>query len=167
MRPVIEETGNVYGRLTVLGRSPERQGKNQCWLCRCECQTLTIVTGSHLRHGKTRSCGCLNLEKLRARVRHGQAKGGHARVYRIWNAMKQRCHNPNQPHYQRYGGVGVAVCDEWRKSFDAFYAYMGDPTTPDHSIDRIDNSRGYEPGNCRWATASEQMKNRRKFRRNK
>ena len=84
------------------------------------------------------------------------------RVYRIWNAMIQRCTNPNQPHYERYGGRGVTVCDAWRGSFEAFYADMGEPTTDTHSIDRKDNMRGYEPGNCRWATLSEQRQNQRK-----
>jgi hypothetical protein len=163
-RPFINETGNRYGRLVVLGLGPPKPGCKP-WLCRCECGTLTIVDGTALRLGNTRSCGCLNLESLRGRARHGKARGGHSRVYRIWNAMKQRCHNPNQPHFPRYGGRGIAVCDEWRKSFDAFYAHMGDPPSLDHSIDRIDNDLGYQPGNCRWATDSEQMKNRRKFKR--
>ena len=84
------------------------------------------------------------------------------RVYRIWNAMRQRCHNPNQPHYERYGARGIAVCDEWRQSFGAFLADMGEPPTDGHSLDRIDNDLGYSPSNCRWATAKEQRANRRK-----
>jgi hypothetical protein len=81
------------------------------------------------------------------------------RVYRIWNAMIQRCTNPNQPHYERYGGRGVTVCWQWR-NFEGFYADMGDPPEG-RSIDRIDNMKGYEPGNCRWATGSEQNANQR------
>jgi hypothetical protein len=82
------------------------------------------------------------------------------RVYGIWNAMIQRCTNPSQPHYERYGGQGVKVCWQWR-NFEGFYADMGEPPTDRHSIDRIDNSKGYEPGNCRWATPKEQRANQR------
>ena len=164
-RPFVDESGKTYGRLSVLGLSPEQWGKHKRWLCRCECGTLCIVAGGQLRKGKTRSCGCLNLESLQSRATHGKCVGGHRRVYRIWNAMRQRCHNPNQPHYERYGGRGITVCDEWRKSFEAFYRDMGDPPSPDHSIDRIDNDRGYEPGNCRWATAAQQNRNQRKRRK--
>jgi len=85
----------------------------------------------------------------------------HSRVYRTWDGMIQRCTNPNQPHYERYGGRGITVCDAWR-AFANFYADMGDPPTDQHSIDRIDNMRGYQPDNCRWATPSEQTFNQRK-----
>lgn len=163
-RPFIDETGNRYGRLLVLGKSPLQPTEHAYWLCRCECGTLVSVAGGQLRKGRVRSCGCLNLDSLRARRTHGKTIGGHHRVFRIWNAMKQRCHNPKQPHYERYGGRGITVCEEWRNSFEAFYRDMGDPPSPAHSIDRIDNDRGYEPGNCRWATPLEQRHNRRDTR---
>lgn len=161
-RPFIDETGHVYGRLTVLGKSPEQPTAHAYWLCRCECGNLKSLAGGHLRRGNIRSCGCLNMEKLRGRKRHGKTVGGRRqRIFRIWLGMRDRCSNPKLPHYSRYGGRGITVCDEWQHSFEAFYRDMGDPPSPDHSIDRIDNDRGYEPSNCRWATRSEQNRNQR------
>lgn len=80
--------------------------------------------------------------------------------YRSWQAMKQRCHNPNYPNYKLYGGKGIFVCDEWRNSFDKFLEDMGKKPTLQHSIDRIDNSKGYFKDNCRWATKKEQSNNK-------
>lgn len=80
--------------------------------------------------------------------------------YRAWQSMKDRCYNPNNVGFKNYGGRGIRVCDEWRKSFAAFYAHMGD-RPKDHSLDRIDNDRDYEPGNCRWASREIQNANKR------
>lgn len=80
--------------------------------------------------------------------------------YRAWRSMKERCLNTRHKAYSRYGGRGIAVCDRWLE-FEHFYTDMGDRTSPEHSLDRIDNDGGYEPGNCKWSTRIEQQFNRR------
>lgn len=84
--------------------------------------------------------------------------------YRSWQRMKERCSNPRADSYHRYGGSGIKVCDLWIGSFEAFLADMGPRPSLNHSIDRTDNERNYEPGNCRWATRKEQNRNQRSNR---
>lgn len=93
---------------------------------------------------------------------HGESRGA-ARTseYESWAAMLARCHSPSHRWFSRYGGRGIVVCEEWRRSYPAFLAYMGRKPTPRHSIDRIDNDGNYEPGNVRWADDVEQQANRR------
>lgn len=82
-------------------------------------------------------------------------------IYSAWTDMKTRCYNPKNSEYNNYGGRGIKVCERWRNSFMAFYEDMGPRPTPQHSIDRKDVNGNYEPGNCRWATRSQQNINRR------
>jgi hypothetical protein len=88
-----------------------------------------------------------------ARGSHGEARAGNwSAEYSIWHGIVQRCTNPNSKTFPDYGGRGVTICDLWRMSYAEFIAHIGRRPTPGHSVDRIDNSRGYEPGNVRWAS---------------
>jgi len=95
------------------------------------------------------------------RERHGMNKSPE---HRSWVHMKQRCTNPKKREWLCYGGRGITVCDEWMRSFVAFYKHVGPRPTASHSIDRIDVNKGYEPGNVRWATQQEQIDNTRTVR---
>lgn len=154
MPPPRDRTGEVHGRLTVLRKSERRL----YYWCRCECGTEKEIAQTSLAMGTSKSCGCLRREMVAAKNRtHGMSK---TPTYSTWLAVKARCLDPNSIGYAHYGGRGITICDRWSASYEAFLADMGERPTG-MTLDRIDNSRHYEPGNCRWATQSEQMRNTR------
>lgn len=157
-------SGNRFGRLLVVseaarrGQRGTREHWRRWWLCRCDCGTACTISMDNLSSGDTTSCGCLQRELLGDRRRiHGRR---HTTEYTIWANMKKRCTNPNDTHYDDYGGRGISVCARWMKSFAHFYEDMG-PRPRNKSLDRRDNNGHYSKENCRWATAHEQRVNSR------
>lgn len=155
-------TGEKYHRLTAIKDVGSNQQGRRLWLCKCDCGEKAIIDMSNWKK-KVKSCGCLSKEIRKAiKTTHGKR---FTRVYYVWNSMKQRCLNPNSQHYSYYGGRGISIDEKWLK-FDNFYADMGDPPKG-LTLDRINNDGNYCKENCRWASRSEQNKNKRQPERNK
>lgn len=165
-----EMVGKVYGLWKVLSLDLVTKARSNREYpnvnCVCRCGTPRSVNAMTLKRGKSVSCGCHRAAVLSAlRTTHGQSihrgRHGNTKEYRAWVNIKTRCYNPAGTDYHIYGGIGVTMCREWRRSFDAFFAYLGRAPSPAHSVDRIDPYGNYEPGNVRWATAKEQANNKR------
>lgn len=163
VKNAIDITGQRFGRLVALGpitHSPY----GTVWSCQCDCGKTTTTLGTNLRNGNKQSCGC-----SRGRPEHLVALNtthglyGHP-LHKVWDSIIQRCTNPKSGSYDRYGGRGISMCEEWRHDLPAFYDYVSAlPHCGEkgYSLDRINNDGNYEPGNLRWATSKEQQRNTR------
>jgi hypothetical protein len=148
--------GDRYARLVAL-RLVEKRGRNSYWEFQCDCGSLRRMKVGHVTSGHTKSCGCLSREVTSDRSRRHGKTG--TQEYFSWRRMLERCNNQKAKDFDHYGGRGIKVCDRWLK-FENFLADIGNRPIA-HSLDRINNNGNYEPGNCRWATQAQQLRNRR------
>ena len=176
MPQFIDLTGQQFGRWTVIDRGADHFTKSgtrlTMWNCVCECGTPKVVSTQSLRKGTSTSCGCYakeNKSRLLAKRNRENAKHGASRerLHAVWSGMVNRCYNPHNNCFQLYGARGISVCEEWKSDYMVFkkwalengydeLAGYGECT-----LDRINNSKGYAPDNCRWVSAEEQANNRR------
>lgn len=168
-------SGRQFTRLTVSGRGPNTAQGGARWWCLCTCGVRKLIRAVCLTHEQTRSCGCLRRETTavtgQAARTHGHRAGGTSVEYKAWRSMKDRCLNSACPEFKDYGARGIEVCARWQgpHGFENFLKDMGSrPPAPlgtnkkrFYSIDRKDNQQGYTPDNCRWATYTQQNRNRR------
>lgn len=146
-------TDRRFRMLKVLERAPNK-GKKVAWKCRCDCGKTAECTTSNLLRGASQSCGCV-------RTKH-MGKG--TRLYRIWTWMKDRALNPKSKYWDRYGGRGIQINQEWATDFSAFRDWaMANGYRNPLTIDRIENDGNYEPSNCQWLTREENAKKSNKL----
>jgi hypothetical protein len=153
---LIDLTKRRFGRFIVFRRVENDKNGNLYWLCKCDCGQEKVVGGNDLKSGGTKSCGCLRRQTMHGHKKRGKITG----TYISWRRMIQRCTNPNDKDYHYYGGRGITVYKRWLR-FENFLKDMGE-RPEGYTIDRINNNKGYYKLNCRWATRSEQQKNKRK-----
>lgn len=153
------KVGDVFGRLTRIRtgfyktvitkeKLKPREKRIHQSTCTCYCGTQVTVNTHSLVSGKTTTCKCKGVGHIPKRIRN------------IYRQMISRCHNPKNDNFNYYGGRGIKVCDSWRESMSKFYADMAEGYNGSLSIDRINNNKGYEKDNCRWANQKEQILNR-------
>lgn len=147
--------GRVFNRWTVFGFIGYSKSKKDSWLCRCTCGNWGIIRRTALQNNKSKSCGCLRFDS--GSPTHGMSN---TTVYSRYFDMHTRCYNQLCPAFKNYGERGIVVEDRWH-TFENFYKDMGDPPTPEHQIERVNNDGNYGPDNCIWDTNYNQARNKR------
>lgn len=149
-------TNKKFHRLLVLNYSPKN--RREYWKCLCDCGIEKDIRKDHLLTGATKSCGCYSVENsTKVNTTHGMYG---TPEYKSYHGMMERCFNKNNPRYPEWGGRGISVSEEWKSSFENFFADMGFKPDKTYSIERLDNDANYSKANCVWATSTEQNRNR-------
>jgi len=165
-RPLVN-IGDTFGRLCVIGkpfnvRVGSAQKRMQHCVCQCECKAILVARCSVMKIGRLVSCGCYHSDELTERnTKHGLAPRGQKKPYDNWIHMRERCLDPRHTCWNRYGGRGIKICEEWIDSPEVFCEWaLANGWQPGLHLDRIDNNGNYEPSNCRFVTHAENQKNR-------
>lgn len=162
-----EWLGKRFGRLTIIDfvhAKPPYRG--WLWVCRCDCGNTKTLNAGDVKSGKVRSCGCLHNEVCSAKAKKFKySVKDYPRLYSIYNGIKKRCYNKNEPRHKDYGQRGIEMCDTWLNSVDGFDNFvewsLSNNYNENATIDRINVNGNYEPENCRWVSMTEQSLNKR------
>ncbi len=149
--------GERFGKLTLVELVGRSKHNKPIYSFRCDCGEVKNILLASVKNGRTKSCGCIRKAHITKRnTRHGM----HGEPeYKIWAGMKQRCNSPKAEHYDRYGGRGIKVSDEWN-DYPNFIRSMGKRPDSSYTLERVDNNKGYCAENCVWATKLEQGSNK-------
>lgn len=161
-------TGKRFGSWTVLGPCLEGKYSNgrtvTRWECRCQCGYISWIASFNLGKCKDRCVKC-RIKTHGHSAKNKFTSKEERKTYSTWSSIKARCHRKSHPRYADWGGRGIKVCDRWLNSYENFLSDMGVVSSMDLEIDRIDNDKGYEPGNCRWTTGTQNARNKRNSHR--